>query len=192
MKLIIENCEEKLWYWLYLEYKHASDIWERNVIFTNVKDPEMFSILKNLGEVYKESFMELFDDRKIIILDPMAEKPLSQKDFENKDYILVGGILGDREITGKTRELITKKAKNATVRNLGKIQLTIDSAALVAKLIYLGMDLNDIKITNEVEIRLNDVESIILPYGYVIIDDKPLLTPGLIEYLVKKFEEGIF
>lgn len=192
MKLIIENCEEKLWHWLYLEYKHASEIWEGNVIFTNVKDFQMYNKLKDLGEVYRESFIEIFDDSKIIILDPLAEKQLETEDFIDMDYVLIGGILGDRRITGKTRELITKKAKNAKVRNLGKIQLTIDSAALVAKLIYLGMKLEDIEITSEVEIRLNDVESIHLPYGYVILNGKPIITPGLIDYLINKLDGELF
>ncbi len=192
MKLIIENCERKLWEWLYLEYKHAAEIWKDNIVFTNVKDNDMFIRLRNLGKVYRESFIEIIDERKAIVLDPLAEKKLCRDDFIGRDYIIIGGILGDRVITGKTREYITKKTKKAIVRNLGKVQLTIDTAALVAKLIYMGLNLDEIQISNEVEIKINEIESIVLPYGYVVFQGKPIITPGLINYLLKKYERNEF
>jgi len=72
-------------------------------------------------------------------------------------------------------------------RNLGKIQLTIDGAAFVAKAILLGLDLEDIEIAYEVEIKHDEIHSTVLPFGYSVVNSLPLLTPGLIEYLLKEF-----
>jgi ribosome biogenesis SPOUT family RNA methylase Rps3 len=56
----------------------------------------------------------------------------------------------------------------------------------VAKAIYLGLNLKDIEIAREIEIIHDSVHSTILPFGYPIIEDKPVITPGLIQYLSKK------
>lgn len=189
VRLLIENCEDELSEWLFLEYKHASEIWG-GAIFTNVKNEDMKERLKDIGEVYSNSFYEICGDKKVIILDPKGKKELKNEDFLDASFIVVGGILGYEKPKGRTYKYITSKAKkflkNYVVRNLGKIQLSIDTASLVAKLISLGMELKDIEITREVEIVLNDVESVLLPYGYVVLDGKIIITPGLIEYLRKQ------
>lgn len=187
-KLIIENCEDKLSEWLFLEYKHASEIWN-GAIFTNVKDENMKYRLESIGKVYSNSFYEICGDGKVIILDPKGKKELRSEDFLDADFVVVGGILGYEKPRGRTYKYITSKAKkflkNYVVRNLGEIQLSIDTACLVAKLVSLGMELKDIEITREVEIFLNDVESVVLPYGYVVVNGKIIITPGLIDYLKK-------
>ena len=63
------------------------------------------------------------------------------------------------------------------------MQLTIDGAVFVAKQIALGKKLNDIEIAYELEIIHDPIHSTILPFGYPIVNDKPIITPGLIEYL---------
>lgn len=178
-KLIIENCEEQS-EWLLLEYEHCIQLWE-NIAFTNIK--RGFEELKEKANCYEKHFYEIFgNSKKIIILDPLAEEELKTNDFKNCNFIVVGGILGNKEFTGKTKKLISEKI-NCKKRNLGKIQLSIDTSVFIAKLIYLGKKLKEIELTREVEIFLSKEHSITLPYGYPIINGKLILTPKLIEYL---------
>ncbi|MEM4293007.1 MAG: SAM-dependent methyltransferase [Thermoplasmata archaeon] len=183
MQCIIENCEEKLSEWLYLEYRHAVHIWGK-IVFTNVNDERMYALLSELsGEVYREHVYEL-KLGNLIVLDPLAENPLEPEDMQRADYVVIGGILGDREFTGKTRRLITEKTR-AVARNLGKTQLSIDIAAYVAYQVLQGKRLSEIPLTAEVEIEHPDGHITVLPYGYPIVNGKVLITPGLIRYLQK-------
>ncbi|MDI6708976.1 MAG: hypothetical protein QME47_07840 [Candidatus Thermoplasmatota archaeon] len=101
------------------------------------------------------------------------------------EEIVIGGILGNEKLTGKTKLLITDRLKKSDTkaRNLGKSQLSIDIAAFVAKLVYLGMGLKDIDIADELEILFDNSYSIILPYGYPIIGGNVIITPKLVDYL---------
>lgn len=180
-KLIIENCEKPS-RWLFLEYSHSIKLWE-NIVFTNIK--RGFKKLKDIAECHEKHFYEIFNG-KTVVLDPFAKKELKSNDFKNLDFIVIGGILGDKEFTGKTKKLISEKI-NCEKRNLGKIQLPIDISVFVAKLIYFGKKLKDIELTTEVDIFLSEGHSIILPYGYPIIDGKVLITPKLVEYLKNRF-----
>lgn len=184
VKLIIENCEPKLSRWLYLEYKHAAEIFD-GVIFTNLRDKKIKRELKKIGEVRSEGFEKICTAEKTIVLDPKAKKKLKTDDFQGIDTLVIGGILGYEIPKGRTKTLVTSKLKGAKVRNLGKKQLTIDSAALVAKLIALGANLDEIEITDAVEIKISENESVELPYGYVVVKNKAMITPGLKEYLKK-------
>jgi len=181
MRLVIENCEEQLSEWLWLEYKHCAEIWE-SITFTNVRGG-MKEKLAAIGKIAEESFEKLFEAEKPIILDPLAEEELKTPDFVDSEAVVIGGILGCEMPKGRTSELITAKARGAKVRNLGRQQLTIDSAALVAKLIYLGAALEDIEITKQLEVVRSENERTVLPYGYVVVEDKVIITPGLIDYL---------
>ena len=180
--LIIAYCEEELSEWLWLEYKHSSDIWEGDVVFTNVSG-KMKERLADIGRVDERAFSEVFTN--VIVLDPGASEALKPHDFDDSEGVVVGGILGYDVPKGRTEELVTHKAPMAKVRNLGEKQLTIDQAALVAKLVSMGTQLSEIEITDSVEVARDDIESILLPYGYVIMEGKVLLTPGLRDYLLR-------
>lgn len=182
VRLVIENLEPELSEWLYLEYSAASRYWG-GATFTSVP-PGMGEKLRTLGEVHTQSFRGLFREEEVIILDPRAEKPLTQEDFRKARAIVVGGILGYEKPRGRTAEHITREL-NHRARHLGKVQLSIDTAALVARLIYLGERLEDIEVTREVEVHLSENERVLLPYGYVVYEGKLMLTPGLVEYLAK-------
>jgi ribosome biogenesis SPOUT family RNA methylase Rps3 len=184
-KLVIENCEPELSEWLYLEYKHAAEIWG-GATFTNVASAVMAEKLIEFGGAVKKPFHELCQGRRTVILDPQGEKTLRTRDFNEAEFVVVGGILGEAEPKGRTEELISAKLTDAVIRNLGEVQLTIDSAALVAKLIQKGMKIRDIEITREVELRLSEMESVVLPYGYVVIDRELILTPGLRDYFLSR------
>lgn len=179
--LIIEHMEEEISEWLLLEYEHASALWEGEVWFTNVRKGR--ERLSSIGRVFEERACQLFSEA--IVLDPKAEKPLTQEDFYTGLPVVVGGILGYEKPLGRTAE-ITESFEVAHPRNLGKVQLSIDSACLVAKLISLGFSLEDLEITSEVEIQTGEGESVILPYGYLVLEGSVILTPGLVDYLIRK------
>ncbi len=179
-RLVIENLEAKLSEWLYLEYAAASRYWG-GAIFTRVP-PAMRPRLCGLGEVHACSFRELFGEEEVVILDPRAEEPLTRDDLLNAEAVVVGGILGYDRPRGRTAKHITRSLRHRA-RHLGRVQLSIDTAALVSRLIYLGERLENIEVSCEVEVRLSEKERVLLPYGYVVYSGRVLLTPGLVEYL---------
>ncbi len=178
----LENYSE----WLMLEYKHSALLWE-NIVFTNVKDKQMKNFLSELGDVNHESITQM-NNKKLIVLDPKAEKQLSSSDFNNADGIVVGGILGYDKPKGRTKKLITDKSdkKTAGIRNLGKRQMPIDIAVFVAKMIYMGEKIENVELTDQLEIKFDDEYSVVLPYAYPVVNNKVLVTPGLVEYLRHK------
>lgn len=183
--LVIEHCEPELSEWLLLEYQHAVKIWAGKIVFTRVNDKKTANSLKKLAKVEKRKAKDLLYGKKCIVLDPQSKKTLSTRDFSNLDAIIIGGILGYEKPRGRTKKLISDKSGFET-RNIGKIQLTIDGTVFVAKAISLGLKLKDIEIAREIEIIHDSVHSTILPFGYPIIDNNPVITPGLIEYLSKE------
>jgi ribosome biogenesis SPOUT family RNA methylase Rps3 len=183
-KLIIENREEHISDWLMAEYSHSGSIWP-GTLFTNVRDREMTGLLQSAGTPVKEDVLEYTGGKRCIILDHQSQVELKPGDFENADYIVVGGILGYDRPKGRTRELITKRFDPSAnlFRNMGSIQLTIDSAVFVARAIFLGAALSELDITSEVELMWDDMHSTLLPYGYPIVDGKVLMTPGLVDII---------
>jgi ribosome biogenesis SPOUT family RNA methylase Rps3 len=186
-KLVIENLE-RYSEWLELEYKHCAELWN-NLMITNIKDSKLIEKMSKFSNIkISESSIAELAARKRIVLDPFAEKELTTNDFDDIEEIVIGGNLGNEKLTGKTKFLITDRLKNSHTkpRNLGKKQLSIDSSAFVAKLIYLGMELKDIEVTSEVEILFDNEYSVILPYGYPIVNGRVIITPGVVEYLGSK------
>jgi ribosome biogenesis SPOUT family RNA methylase Rps3 len=181
----IEHCEPNLSGWLTLEYKHCAKLWAENLVFTRVIDKKTAQVLKKIGRVEQQKAKDVFSDKKCIILDPQATKPLTPKDCSSYDVIIIGGLLGYEKPQGRTKKLITKNS-GLTTRHLGKLQLSIDGAAFVTKAINLGLLLKEIEIAKEIEIIHDPVHSTILPFGYPVIENKPMITPGLVEYLNKQ------
>jgi len=181
-RLYVENCEEYS-EWLKLEYLHCIASWE-NIVFTNVSSAKLHDTLLKKANVYTSSLAGLkeFEPKKTVVLDPAAKKPFRTEDADRFQAIVVGGILGSEGFTGKTGKLLTGKL-GCQARNLGKVQLSIDSAVVVTKLIALGMKLEDIKLSTELEILHDDGGSTTLPYGYPVLKGKLIFTPGLMEYL---------
>jgi len=183
--LIIEHLE-KLGEWVLLEYKHASEWWGDKLIFTNVEKDEREELAK-LGGIIPQSVTEFpFDRSKMIILDPFAEEKLGPEDIEEDTIIVIGGILGDFEFTGKTKKFITDKIEGARARNIGKVQFSIDGSAIVAKLIAEGKRLEEIDYEENPTIKLDEFSEITLHYAVPKLNGKLLLTPGLIELQKKE------
>lgn len=187
MLFVIEHLEPEISKWLYFEYASASRIVGRDkLVFTNVKRLEDFEILSKLGTVKSESFIDIFSQDKIVILDPRAPESLKPEDFTGIDAVIIGGILGDHPPKGRTRKLITSRAPAALSRNIGRGQFSIDGAVYVAKLVSEGVRLENISVKRGLHIRLSERAEIYLPYMYPLKDGKPVISNELVEYLVSE------
>jgi ribosome biogenesis SPOUT family RNA methylase Rps3 len=182
--LIIEHCEPAISEWLLLEYKHIAKLWNGNLQFTRVTDSKTKKILEKLGSVSREKAKDLYKGKSCIVLDPQAKKPLTPHDCAGADALIIGGLLGYEKPQGRTKTLISSTSGFPT-RHLGPLQLSIDGAAFVIKAINLGLPLKDIEIAKEIEIIHDSIHSTILPFGYPIVENKPVITPGLVKYLSK-------
>ena len=71
-------------------------------------------------------------------------------------------------------------------RNLGGKQMPTDTAVYVAKKILEGKKLSDFKFVDELEIEINENESIVLPFRYVTDNNRLVINDKLVEYLRKR------
>jgi ribosome biogenesis SPOUT family RNA methylase Rps3 len=183
-KIIIEHCEPVLSRWLWIEYKHTSEIvGKENLSFTNVKNEKERNILNTIGTVYEKSIIEMHElHPKIIILDPKASETLTQQEATSS-ILVIGGILGSSPPKRRTWKLITSKIPNVKARNLGRIQLPIDISAFISLKIASGIPLQNIKIKRGINIKISKNHIIRLPFGYPIINNKIFISPELIKYL---------
>lgn len=177
----IEHVEPRLDAWLWLEYTHAAQLVER-LAFTGVKDDRQRERLAELAPAHAAPAAEVFRGRAVLSLDPRAKEPLRTADFDAFEVVVVGGILGFEELDGRTERFVTQ-AQGLEARHLGPLQLPIDMAVLVANLVRLGARLEDVELTQVLEIDLGPGRSVELPYAYPVVDGQVLVTPGLVEYL---------
>ena len=189
MEVVIEHLEPFLSKWLWLEYKHASQIAGRdNLTFTNVKDDWEYYKLSQIGRVEKASIVELIENGVIgredfIFLDPSYSSILHPQDFKSRRGVVVGGILGDHPPRKRTRQLLTSKLARCIARSLGPHQFSIDGSVYMARQVCLGFKLSEIPIQVGLTIKVNKFHEIYLPYAYPLVNGVPLVAPGLIEYL---------
>lgn len=184
MKFIIEHLDDEVFDWCVLEYKHISSIiGKENLIFTNIHKKEA-SKLRGLGEVKEESVLKL-NLKNCCLMEMIADKELTVSD-KKFDHFIFGGILGDNPPQGRTKVLHKLKCE---MRNLGKEQMSTDTAVLVTKMILDGKKLEDIEFKDTIELETKDREEVILPYRYVVKNGKPVLPEGLFEML--RDQEGL-
>ncbi|MEM2131351.1 MAG: RNA methyltransferase, partial [Candidatus Woesearchaeota archaeon] len=184
-KIIIEHLDKRLWKWSLMEYKHASElIGKENIIFTNIKTEKSIEKLKDYGLIYKEKIEALLkkenskiDFKKACILDPFAKETLKPSD--KFDYLIIGGILGDYPPQKRTRKELTSKL-NFTARNLGKVQMSTNTAAYVAWKIVNGFSLEKMKF-KKLKIKIGKYQEVILPYRYLIENNDFVIPKGYIE-----------
>jgi len=129
---------------------------------------------------------------ELVVLDPLADKAMEPSDVSPNTLIVVGGILGDHPPRGRTWKLLTKRALSlgARARNLGHFQLSIDGAVYVALEVAKGKHLRSIPLIQNPTFkkRIGDtVIEITLPYAYPLVNGKPLLAPGLLDFI----EQGL-
>jgi ribosome biogenesis SPOUT family RNA methylase Rps3 len=181
---IIEHLEPKVFKWCLIEYKNISKIvGKKNLWFTNIKRKN--KNLEKLGKVIKKSVAKL-NLKNACVLDPESNKTLNPGEAKKFDYLIFGGILGDYPPKKRTTPELTSKIKNAEARNIGKKQFSTDNAVLVTKEIIKGKKIKDMKFIDKLTIRINDVESIELPYSYPLVKGKPQISEELVKFLKTK------
>lgn len=187
--IVIEHLEESMGLWVFLEYRHSSMIYGREYLwFTNVPS-KYHRILCRYGKVFSKSIVDLVKDgvvggNEVLVLDPQAEKSLTYDDLLRYKYIVIGGILGDHPPRGRTKELLAKRLGKVETRNIGNRQYSIDGSVYYVNYLWTNKDLGNYKYIDGVEIK-TPTGIIYLPFRYPVVEGKPLLAPGLREYLVK-------
>src|SRR3989344_6405393 len=180
MIFVIEHLEKEMYNWCLIEYKHISDfVGKNNLLITNVKKKDI-SKLKNIALTDSRSVLKL-KLKKACLLDIKSKKTLLPND--SFDYFIFGGILGDFPEQGRTEKYLTSKLKNVEIRNLGSIQMSTDTAVIVAKMILKGTPYEKLTFKDEPEVILNKGvidESVVLPYRYLIKDGKLVISKKLL------------
>lgn len=188
MKFVIEHLEPKLHGWCLIEYEHISEIVGKdNLIFTNVNKKDK-NKLKKYGAVYDKGISGL-SFNKLCVLSQYSKKTLTTDDKNKFQYFVFGGILGDSPSKKRTNIFIDNLKKHKikfSTRNLGKKQMPTDVAVYVAKKILDGKRLNNLKFVDELEIEINENESVTLPFRYVVDNNKLVIDEKLVEHLRKK------
>ncbi|CAG8502329.1 8009_t:CDS:2 [Acaulospora morrowiae] len=213
LNYIIEHMEDDLHDWCLLEYCHLTkSISPSNLYFTNLSEIAK-ATLSNKEILREANFItaDIVDSGlpmdKICLLDPSSKQTLKPEDGNTFDYYLFGGILGDDPPRDRTSEL---RKHGFQTRNLGDLQMTTDTAINVTKRIVEDkVAIDEIPFIDYPEIKMNNNESVIMPFRYVAIPSStkstlqttnnelkhnlvPLLPEGMIELLKKdadmKFE----
>lgn len=186
--VVIEHLEEYISTWLFLEYRHSSLIYSRDYLwFTNI--PYKYTnLLNKYGRVFNKSFIDIvnsgeIESNSVIILDPQANKTLEYSDLLKYKYIVIGGIMGDHPPRGRTKTLISNKLPNVETRSIGNGQYSIDGSVYYVNYLWLNKNMSNYKYIDGVELE-SEHGSIYLPYRYPLVNDKPLIAPGLIDYLL--------
>jgi ribosome biogenesis SPOUT family RNA methylase Rps3 len=182
MKYVIEHLEPSLFPWCVIEYRHITKlIGKKNVLFTNLRRKKDCDRLRGFAKAVKESFTTL-KVKRVCVLDPAAERELSSADAKRFDTMVLGGILGDYPMKARTKEEIPHGYER---RNLGREQMPTDNAAFVAKGILSGKKMSDFSFKDGITVELAEGEATDLPFRYVMLDGKPLMSGQLIELLKK-------
>lgn len=160
------------------------------MIFTNIRNKSDESRLKKFGIVYDKNISEL-NFKNICVLSQYSKKHLTANDRDKFSYFVFGGILGDNPAKRRTEEIINE-LKIAKIkfgeRNLGNKQIPTDAAVYAAKRVLDGRKLSDLKFADELEIQINENESVNLPFRYVIDNNKVIISEKLIGHLRKRKE----
>lgn len=184
---VIEHCEPELWPWCLIEYRSISRIvGKKNLWFTNIAKKDLKK-LKPYGSVFEQSLKDRrIDLSKACVLDPQAPTTLKPSESATFDYYIIGGILGDEKLNGRTGKEVTQFLSRAHQRNIGKKQFSTDNAVYVTHQIVKGIPLNKQRFQDTLVINFNAIESVILPYRYPLVNGKPRISPELITYLKHK------
>ena len=175
---IIEHLEPRVYKWCRIEYAHISSfVGKKNLLFTNTKS----TALRKLGKVNSKSVKKLNLD-KACVLDPESKQTLTPSLAKKFNYFIFGGILGDDPPKERTKEALTQHLPYPAF-NLGKDQMSTDTAVIVTKLITDGKNLKDLKFQQGIEVKIAAYEEVHLPYKYLLKNNKPLLAPGIVDML---------
>jgi len=184
MVYIIEHLEPRVWNWCLIEYRHISKlVGKNNLWFTNIKRKN--KNLEKIGKVIKKSVQEL-DLDNACILDPEAKETLTPGEAKKFKYYIFGGILGDFPPRKRTEAELTQFMPKTAKRNIGKEQFPTDNAVCVVKEIVSGKKLSDLKFQDNLDIEINEIESVTLPFRYLLVKGKPLVCPEIVSHMKHK------
>jgi ribosome biogenesis SPOUT family RNA methylase Rps3 len=131
---------------------------------------------------FSKSVIELnLPIEKICLLDSEAPKMLSPEDASSFDAFLAGGILGDVDENDpdRTKEL---RIHGFQTRNLGKAQMTLDTAVLTAyKIICEKTPFEQLQFIDRPTIKIDEKEYIEMPFRYIDVGGEPLLPAGMLD-----------
>ena len=97
------------------------------------------------------SLPKAIDFSKVCLLDMRAEKTLSPEDSTKFEVFIFGGILGDHPPRDRTSAL---RKQGFELRNLGKLQMSTDTAVLVTSLIVdRGRKYEEIAFVDEPDLK---------------------------------------
>ena len=183
---IIEHLEPELYEWCLIEYESISKIIGKdNLWFTNIKNKKDKLKLSKFGKVFAGRVIDM-NLKKVCILDPFAEKTLSPKETSHFDYFIFGGILVNHTMNRRTERELARFIKNGEKRNIGREQFSTDNAVFVVSRIINGIPLENMQFQNEIEIKIDKIQSTILPYKYPLINGNPRISPKLINFIKKR------
>jgi ribosome biogenesis SPOUT family RNA methylase Rps3 len=182
---IIEHLEEELYEWCKIEYESISKIvGKESLYFTNIKEKDI-NYLQKLGKVFKESVKKLKFENACI-LDPEAKETLTPNNSKKLSFFIFGGILGDNPPRKRTEEELTPFLKDIKAFNIGKEQFSTDNAVFVTHEIINGTPMNQMQFQDELEIKIDQIMSTILPYRYPIVNGKPRISQKLVDFIIKR------
>ena len=185
---VIEHLEPVLSPWAYLEYEHAARF-APYLLVTNVRDEGERRCIERFAEALCESATEVLEGCSTVVLDPQAPQLLSQRDVEECDYVVVGGIMGDFPPRGRTSILLTNRMEWAIARSLGPCQFSVDGAVYIASRVLWGGGLEDVRVVQGVTVRSDEVE-IHLPFCYPLDEEgRVFISEKLVAYMMTLLEE---
>ncbi len=177
--VVVEHLEPCINRWVLAEYSYVSRLFPGRVWFTNVSRGR--EALSRLGKVFEESCVELLRGRKVVVLDPQADKPLERRDLSWAEFVVIGGIMGSHPPEGRTKRFLTDRMPWAEARNLGRDQLTIAGAAMVLRMVAEGFELGEVKLVKGLRIEREmgrGVKHLIeLPYAFPVAPDGRIALP---------------
>jgi len=181
MRVVIEHLEPELFDWCKIEYEHVSKwVGKNNLLISNCKEKLSFC------ETDKRHIWDL-KLTKACVLDPDAKEQLTPAIAKKFDVFVFGGILGDDPPRKRTEPELTSKLKLPAF-NLGKAQMSTDTAVIVTKLICDGTPLEKLEFQNGLDIEIGENESVHLPYKYLLKEGKVVMSQKLIDKLMSQEE----
>ncbi len=188
MIYVIEHLEEELGEWCLIEYEHISKIvGAGNLWITNLRGMNGKEKLEKFSKVFDEEAINIIGDSdEVGILDPEVEKTLRRSDCFKIKYFVFGGILGDYPPRKRTEKELSWKFEKARKFNLGREQMATDNAVYVVSQIVKGRELEDIEFVDGISIKINSILTTELPFKYVKVKGKGLISEKLVKYVKRK------
>lgn len=170
MLFIMDQIEPELYEWSTLEYIHINENMpkDHDFLITNLRKEEnkettMVKELERANVKYTSESVEEYiaENSRVIVLDQTAPQRLEPRDAEWASVLVCGGILGTDEfegpvvnrtveITTKIETLVKEKGIRVVSRHLDPVQMTSDTAFLVALKIIQGTDFADLEFIDKV------------------------------------------